>query len=685
MSRKPKNIFLHFLNKDTQEIFGVDTQRDQMALALLRKGLNASVLLCDAETFCFLPLGFWFESSYTKALLTKCSAFVAEGYVRFSIREENLQVFIDKKRQQYSPLRKTVGIYQNFFDKTALQCLESLKPIYLSRWSKIGEECSTIWRADHTLLLSDNSGDLEQIYSMIPDMDTREKIAKVILNAASNQETPFVWKNIQDIIANLPIRDSRLERALRIYFEKNYYDVYLKEYNATNLFYFSLIDRGIQFHSVMQPDTIANYTWFKTFLEQLSLEAVLSAQDRKIVKIRQSSAWADLQEVYIQACNDTQRRIGTACAAALRNTEVDVKNAAEAVRDILSTNKGVLIVPQQKKSEFVAIKKDTVDVLVMVATLAEEQAITENTKWESRKTSTGYEYFIRTEGRLHIALARSINMGPESAAGVTQFYVSELNPHFLAMAGFCAGKRGEVQLGDVVVPVKVYRYDVGKQVSASEVLPEMDMFRLDDLWKQKVERFGDKWRESVTIPRPITYESQYYFLLKALMEQNFSVDIRKMKSNQALPNITQIIAREIQCGKMKLVGGMAVATEEGAEAYNYDFLINYPMEYKDPELKLRVGVLATGDRVQAWDGVFQELEKKLDRKTCVLDMEGSAIAGISSFNHIPYIIAKGVGDFASEMKAFDNRYISYAVFSSYQFIVAFFNSLTDSESIQVAQ
>lgn len=674
MNRTPKNIFLHFLNKDTQEIYGMGPQALQVVIERLRKGLNASVLLCDAETFCFLPLGFWFESPYTRALLSQSCEFISDGFVRFSIREEDLQIFIEKKQQQYAPFCKTAGPYQDFFEDAVLRSLELLPPVFIKRWAKIGEECSTIWTADHNLLLGDNNGDLKEIYDIIPDMDAKEKIAKSVLGAAGFPNRPFVWKSVRDIITSLPVRDGRLEQRLRLYFERNYYDVYLKEYDATNLFRFYLIDQGISFHLKMPEDSIANYLWFETFLGQLELDAVLSAPAWNIVKIRRSSSWTDLQEAYIKACNDS-RQIGPACTASIRQSEPEIKRAVEAVKEILIMSKGEIFMLPQKKTTLYVPKQEKVDVLIIVATIDEEQAITQNTEWESRETTKGYEYFVRKEGPLLIALARSIEMGRESAAIVAQFFVEELNPRFLAMAGFCAGKRGSVQLGDVIVPFKVYRYGDGKQISATETLPEINSFRLDDRWKQKIERFGNDWRKNVKLPRPVTYESQYYFLLRALVNNEFCAEVRTLRSNQGTPNIMQIIEEEIKCKRLTLNGGTVVATKEGEEKYNHDFLFQYTDEYKDPELELKVGVLATGDCVQAWDGIFQILEKQADRKTCVLDMEGSAIADVSSFNRIPYIIAKGVGDFASETKAFDNRYIAYAVFSAYQFLVEFFQNL----------
>ena len=78
-------------------------------------------------------------------------------------------------------------------------------------------------------------------------------------------------------------------------------------------------------------------------------------------------------------------------------------------------------------------------------------------------------------------------------AGIAQHFIEFLKPVHIAMAGFCAGKKDDVVLGDVIVSSTVYRYGVGKQLSEHELLPEIHAFNLDFRWKQKAERFGDEW------------------------------------------------------------------------------------------------------------------------------------------------------------------------------------------------
>lgn len=682
MDRKPMNIFLHFLNKDTQEIYGIDDDWDEYTYACLKKGINASILLCDVETYCFLPLGFWFESQYTRRLLLRLKEYIKEGYIRFSARERTIREFIEKKRAQYAQFRhieKAWGIYQGFFSEEVFQQLAELHPILVDRTTKIGERCSVLWKDEHTRLISNNQGDLLEVYSSVKDFSDRERLAKGILTAAEDAENPFVWGKVSDKISGFAIRDKSIEKGLRIYFEKNYYNVYLKEYMATNLYNFYLIDKGIDFHFGRLRNSIADYRWFETFLTYLGIQNILNAPARKIVKLKQAPYWSSLFQTYINICNALETAnfmFNSVCAKMIR--EADIELELNKVKKILEMEEQYIMADVKGKDTRDMTEKPRIDVLIMIATVEEEKYIVNNSQWEKKKLPEGYEYFIHSE-KLNFALARAIDMGMESGASAAQYYTSKLEPRFLAMAGFCAGKKGTVNLGDIIVPDKVYRYDGGKQLSETEALPEIDAFRIEYLWKQRVERFEEQWWDSIQITRPITYEKQLYEFLDKMVNNDYVADISELIQNEQLPNINKIIAEHKDKGWLKLEKRKVIATDIGQEYYAEEYYLKYPQPYCEPKLKVRIGALATGNKVQQYDGIFQMLEKSYDRKTYALDMEGYAIADIAKFNRIPYIIAKGVGDYAGSGKGFENRYIEYAVFASYRFLVEFFNKLDGAE------
>ena len=262
MRSKVMNIFLHFLNKDTQEIFGFCKELDYNMHLLVKKGINASVLLCVDDVYCFLPLGFWFESDYTRNALIECGEYIKAGYIRFSARESSIQEFIEKKKEQYSQFRgvgKSWEIYQKFFDVNILQQLMELHPCLIDRTTKIGQYCSELWTKEHNQLILNNEGMLLEIYSRIENLSDRVKIMEIICSAAEDIQSPFVWTKVLDKISALNLRDPWIKKELRIYFEKNYYALYLNEYSATNLYNFYPIDKNIDFHIEKNSNSIADY------------------------------------------------------------------------------------------------------------------------------------------------------------------------------------------------------------------------------------------------------------------------------------------------------------------------------------------------------------------------------------------------------------------------------------------
>ena len=158
---KSSNIFLHYLNKDTQEIFGIADTQDINTIARLRRGLNASVLLCS--DYCFMPLGFYFECQNTKKLILQSLEFVKEGLIRFCIRESDLKEYLEKKQGQLKKFANDIS-YQGFFDDEYTKQLVKINPAYLQRNIKVGEYCIEKWVDQHTLFLDNKTGDMYNAY-----------------------------------------------------------------------------------------------------------------------------------------------------------------------------------------------------------------------------------------------------------------------------------------------------------------------------------------------------------------------------------------------------------------------------------------------------------------------------------------------------------------------------------------
>lgn len=313
-----------------------------------------------------------------------------------------------------------------------------------------------------------------------------------------------------------------------------------------------------------------------------------------------------------------------------------------------------------------------IDILMMVATEEEEKAITNYEYFEERELNNGINFLIQNENGLNIALARGFEYGEVDAAIMTQTLYMTLKPKIIAMAGFCAGQRGKQTLGDVVIAEKVFNYDLGKQISENKIQPQISSYKLDGRIKQKIGRYGNNWRNSVKISLPKDFELQCFEFLQELLKYKDGVEPQVLYNKVKYPNwhdIIQFSLRENYIGKIR--NGEKINLSRKGRGHLNELNLLFPDGFAPIEPAAMLGVLATGTKVQQWDGIFNYLNSQFDRKCNVLDMEGHAMGKIAEFNKCPFVIAKGVGDFAQNGKSFDNRFIDYAVYSSYRFLVEF--------------
>src|SRR5437868_3889929 len=81
--------------------------------------------------------------------------------------------------------------------------------------------------------------------------------------------------------------------------------------------------------------------------------------------------------------------------------------------------------------------------------------------WTTAHDRDGFPYHTRTveannRAQIGVAVAWSGEMGETAAAVSAQALIDYLRPTCLAMCGICAGRRGSVALGDIIVASSVY-------------------------------------------------------------------------------------------------------------------------------------------------------------------------------------------------------------------------------------
>ena len=295
------DIFLHFLEKDTQDIYGLresafDTPNVQMAL-------NIAALLCKEH--CILPLGAYLESEITKSAILNNIEYVKEGLVVFAMREYEIQEFIEKKQEQFKEFMKDV-VYRCYFDVNSVKELTRNHIIPIHRNTKIGNYCLQRWDEILTEFVENYSGDLADLYTT--NIDTNKSsaamVAKALKDKAKELEgSAFIWGKLQPVIDKYPKRDPFFIYILRRVFQRDYFSAYLVEYRASILFDIYPLERQGDFFLKKEFRSASNFKWFDAYMKCLQLEDIFSCKADQILRIKHLPEFVRLLQIYLSICN----------------------------------------------------------------------------------------------------------------------------------------------------------------------------------------------------------------------------------------------------------------------------------------------------------------------------------------------------------------------------------------------
>jgi len=300
--------------------------------------------------------------------------------------------------------------------------------------------------------------------------------------------------------------------------------------------------------------------------------------------------------------------------------------------------------------------------------------------WKEHIDSSEFPYCTRTDsGGLRWALARAVDMGPENAANVATRLVSALKPACLAMVGVCAGWRQKVQLGDVIVAERLFRYDAGKlrafrdgNARQEEVFHDIRTFNLDSRWRQRAEDFSSEWASEITLPRPLGYPTQETWLLYAVddFERGLGGQPHEHAERKArCPNWTDVVTRLEKKGLISLESRLHLTDSGRRHLQSLRDLYPDGLPPERSRAKAHVVPMATGSKVMEDEEIFPTIHCYA-RKTLGIDMEGSAIAAVAEIEGVPHsLVVKGVQDHADRDK--DDRFRGYAIEAAYKFLTAF--------------
>jgi nucleoside phosphorylase len=338
----------------------------------------------------------------------------------------------------------------------------------------------------------------------------------------------------------------------------------------------------------------------------------------------------------------------------------------------------------------------TIDVLIITALKDELDALLNcnelfSSSRQKCQDSQGYPYYIKSlrhnNGKtLTIAAARGFTMGETVAAMIATRLISELKPRCLAMIGICAGNREAVFLGDVIVAESVFKIDSGKlkvfyetkdneELKNEEFLSEIRQYKLQDLWKYKIEDFSKNWGKNIQEARPKSYFHQKQWVLYAIYEYQYG--------NQRQPNPLDHPERTTECPNWKEVIEQLInenlLSEKALELTDIGKDQVEESKWKDPDCRWRdpreplvhIGPIGTVSMVQQDPKLFSYLKQR-ERKVLGVEMESAAIGQVAEFHQLPMIIVKSVSDYGDHEK--DDSFRYYAAKSSARFLLDFLRS-----------
>lgn len=331
-----------------------------------------------------------------------------------------------------------------------------------------------------------------------------------------------------------------------------------------------------------------------------------------------------------------------------------------------------------------------VDVLVVTALKDELDALLDievdgagRSAWTEARDRHDFPFHVRELSNehgelLHLAAAWSGEMGESAATERAGALIDEVDPTCLAMCGICAGRRGEVFLGDVIVASRVFAYDRGKQRSGGsgheeDFLHDIETYNLEATWSMKASFFAEEFQRDWEgrRERPLSKASQRRWLLHTLQahQQGEGPSPKEHPERKTrCPGWAERIQELREAGFLDRAPGRLQLTDKGLTHVEEEQLLDPDGQARDPGFRVHVGPLATGKAVKEDPELFDRLQRSM-RKVLGVEMEAAAIGFVAERRGRRSLIVKAVSDYADHDK--DDAYRRFACRASAAFLVGF--------------
>jgi nucleoside phosphorylase len=278
-----KNIFLHFMNRDTREIFGFYRWLQDSNHALqLREPLNAAAILC--EDMCVAPPGFVIEDQIAFELFENQGAYLEQGLIKLPIREANLADFAEKKRGEYAPARDR---YSGLFNDARMERLASFRAAITPRRVQIAPAIVAGFESS----VDTKSPAWKEIRAKAP-AGVITNLREVPLRLAEEGKA-LTWSIMRP---NLITVGEPFHGDMRCALQHVYFREYCREFKLVVI---SEIPSMIRDFFLPTEPLIYNFARFRSFLECLGVANLfLRASADFIMRIRRRAGFVDLIDTY---------------------------------------------------------------------------------------------------------------------------------------------------------------------------------------------------------------------------------------------------------------------------------------------------------------------------------------------------------------------------------------------------
>ena len=316
------------------------------------------------------------------------------------------------------------------------------------------------------------------------------------------------------------------------------------------------------------------------------------------------------------------------------------------------------------------------DVLIVTAVKDEWEAVLAvdtgaevGSTWENLQSSNRVDMRVRNfhvaDGVLRIAVMQVLGIGRVETIGAAAQLLNEHQIRCLAMCGICAGRRGEVELGDVIIADRIWTYDNGKQ---DEEHVKQDVEILYQIhppeWKYRAERFV--LREAPWLAqRPRSYDVQGDWVMAQI---HTGGDPRSDPERGAKCADFEIVVRNLW-DRGWLKKGTLTLTVKGKRRIEEKLLLHHGTLPEPTSFAVHCAPIASVSRMIEGPNIFDRLSTPV-RKVLGLEMEASAIATLAYQQQLEgAVVMKGVVDYADGDKS--DNFRPFAARASAECLIAF--------------